>query len=788
MGAPRRVALALLALPFELLALGVVAVALPLLLSLPRLDGTVAVTGLREPVLVERDAFGIPTIRAANERDLYFGLGFVHAQDRLWQMEFHRRLGQGRLAEILGPAALPSDRLMRTLGLYRRAEADVAALDPSARELVEAYVAGVNAAIAARAVLPPEFLIFGLRPEPWRPADTLVWARVMALDLENDWQRELLRARLLGALGPERYADLWPSPAIRQAEAGGAAAFAALAEALSDLGRDGGASNGWVVAGERTASGAPLLANDPHLRLQMPGLWYLVRLRTPTLAVSGATLPPLGAVVIGRNREIAWGFTATGADTQDLFLEELDAEGRRYRTADGWAELERRTETLAVRDGTPVTMEVRATRHGPLISDLAPGLAELAGPRRGLALAWTALRGPDRSVSAGLALARARDWGEARAALERFDAPVQNLLFADRKGRIALRVVGRVPRRGRGDGTLPVPGWDPAYDWRGILPFEALPEYLDPPSGRLVNANERIGDGNEGTRLARFWPPPLRADRIRALLDATAPLTVADMARIQLDIRSGLFPLFRDWLLAARPRDRGARELWDALAAWDGRMDPTRPEPLVFAAWYRALAETVYADELGDLFAAYRDIRADFLRRVWTVRPVWCDDVRTPAVEDCVEASRRAFAAALDEPRARWGEDWRRWRWGRAHPARLAHPLLDGVPLLGRLFGWSPASPGGATTVNVARWRPARPFAAVHGPGLRLVADLASPETALAVIAGGQSEHPFSPHYDDLARRWLAGELVALGDASAAPPRHVLLLRPTPVDNYELKP
>ncbi len=508
----------------------------------------------------------------------------------------------------------------------------------------------------------------------------------------------------------------------------------------------------------------------------MPPPWYLLRLETPEFTVAGASLPPLGLVVVGRNREIAWGFTATGADTQDLFLEELDATGRRYRTPTGWVPLERRRERIAVRGGEPETLWIRETRHGPLISDLVPA-ADLAGEGRALALAWTALRGDSRTVAAGLALARARDWRKARAALERFDSPVQNFLYADRTGRIALRVAGRVPRRSGGDGTLPVPGWDAAYDWRGVVAFDELPEILDPPSGRVVNANESIADRRSGS-LARFWPSPLRARRIGELLDRGPPLDPAAMAAIQLDLRSGLSALFRDWLLTARPRDARERELLAAVAAWDGEMAAGRPEPLIFAAWYRALAEAVYGDELGDLFVAYRDVRARFMERVWRQRRVWCDDLRTPFREDCVDAAGRALATAVDGLTAAFGGDWRRWRWGAAHPARLVHALFADLPFLGRLFGWTPPSPGGPTTVNVGRWSPARPFAAIHGPGLRLVADLASADALLVALAGGQSEHPLSPHYDDLARRWLAGAHLRLPAAPDGGPRRVLRLDP----------
>ena len=445
--------------------------------SLPRLDGRLALPGLHGTVTVARDAFGIPRISAGDEHDGYFALGFVHAQDRLWQMEAQRRVGAGRLAELVGEPGLPSDRFMRTLGLYRLAEATYRDLDPPVRAAIDAYGEGVNAWLSTRdRPLPPEFQLLGATPEAWRPADTLVWGKLMALQLAGNWRDELLRARLAARLPPERMRVLWPEGAAAEGPTiqGLGDTAGALLAGLPEVVMPRLASNIWVVSGALSETGKPILANDPHLALQAPILWYLATLSVPGLEVSGATVPGVPFHLMGHNRGMAWGFTTTSSDTMDLFIERLEGADA-YLTPDGPQPLETRPETIRVKDRPDVVITVRTTRHGPLVTD-----ALTQPPPLPMALAAAALAPGDRTVQAMWKLNRATGWDEFVAAMADFHAPQQNVAMAAIDGTIGIYSPGRVPIRRQGDGTVPRPGWTGEFDWTGWIPFDQLPHARDP--------------------------------------------------------------------------------------------------------------------------------------------------------------------------------------------------------------------------------------------------------------------------------------------------------------------
>jgi penicillin amidase len=527
-------------------------------------------------------------------------------------------------------------------------------------------------------------------------------------------------------------------------------------------------SNVWVVDGSRTLSGRPLLANDPHLPLQAPGPWYLAHLEAPGLGVIGATLPALPFVVLGRNRDVAWGFTNTGSDTQDLFIERLDPDDPgRYRTPEGFRPFAVRQETIGVRGEAPVVLTVRETRHGPVVSDLVPGAADAAGAGHVLALAWTQLRDEDPTVEVGFAIATSRDAAGFAAAVTAYQGAQQNMAFADRRGRIGMASPGLVPIRRRGDGRLPQPGWSGEFDWLGTIPQDALPRRLDPAGGLLLNANNRLVGADYPYLLARDWDPDLRARRLEALLAPAKDLDVAAFAAVQLDLVSTLALDFLPQLLAVAPETPQEREILAALAAWDRRMPAERPEPLVFAAWYRALAAAIYADELGPLFSAYRGLRPDFMRHVFRDAPRWCDDIGTAAVETCRERAGLAFRTALRRLQAAYGPDWRKWRWGAAHPAVMAHRPLDESGLLHALFTITRPVGGDGSTINVALADAAGDdafFPVVHAATYRAIYDLSSPdgEGSRYVAATGQSGHPFSPHYRDLSALWRFGNYLPM--------------------------
>ncbi|MSQ63399.1 MAG: penicillin acylase family protein [Betaproteobacteria bacterium] len=745
--------------------------------SLPQSRGEFRLAGLSAPAEILRDRYGIPHIFAGNLADASFALGFIHAQDRLWQMEMNRRIASGRLAEIVGPGALETDRFVRTLGVRRAAEANLRTLDTETRALLEAYAAGVNAFLASDPVLPLEFWLTGARPEPWSPADSIAWVKMMAWDLGGNWRNELLRMRLARNLPLARIHELLPPypgdpvPVI-----------ADLKELYSSMERDavrlarfvpdneGLGSNNWVVSGARSASGKPLLANDPHLGLTAPSVWYFAHLSAPGLTAIGATLPGVPAVILGRNERIAWGMTNTGSDVQDLYIEKLDAAGG-YLAPEGPRAFQVIDETINVKGAESEKLRVRISRHGPVISDVMRTAQDLAPRGHVIAFAWTALAEDDRSMQAALRFARAREWDGFLAAARDFHSPQQNIVYADIEGNIGFVAAGRVPQRKPGNdlkGMAPAPGWQAKYDWAGYIPFEQLPRSFNPESGAVVTANHRITPPGYPHFISSDWQPPYRAERIQQLLDATPKHGVNSFARIQADVVSLAMRELLPKLLATRPRSEEARKALALLAKWDGAMAPERAEPLIAWAWWRELTRAIYADELGDAFHQNWLARAVFLGNVLSgdaERARWCDDVRTPALETCEEALALSLEAALADLAKRYGSDQARWRWGEAHLARHQHRPFGRQPLLAGLFDINVPSPGDAYTVNVGRNNlndEAQPFANRHAASLRAIYDLSDLEKSLYIHSGGQSGNILSDHYKAFSEAWAKNEYIPM--------------------------
>ena len=758
----------------------------------PRHAGSASLPGLDRPVEVLRDADAVPHIFAANEADAYYALGYVHAQDRLWQMESMRRLGSGRLAELFGTRfgdwTLRLDRLTRTLGFHRRAQESYALLSPEAKRALEAYAKGVNAYIATRAeALPIEFQLLRHEPEPWKPADSLVWGKLMALQLAGNYREELARARLAQTLSVQQVRDLYPddppgSPVTLAAGLEGLRFDKAESLLAPPLGFDL-ASNEWVLAGSRTATGKPILANDPHLGLEAPVLWYLARIVTPTHTITGATAPGMPFHALAHNGQVAWGFTNTHSDVQDLFVERVDArDSDRYLTPQGSEPFTTRTEIIKVSGHADEVLSVRETRHGPVISELE-GVGG-ASPGHVLSLAWAGLREPDTTADALYRLNHARSAAEVRAALARHVTPQQNVVYADTAGSIGFIVPGLAPVRRRGDGTLPVPGWDGEHDWAGFIPFEALPQTVNPPSGQVVNANNAVVGPGYPYQLAAHWPEPLRAARIQQMLTGGA-FSVDDVAAQQLDVTSLAAKELLPLMTAVQATEGTAAEAAGMLKAWDGRMDRTRPEPLIFEAWFRALNRALFGDELGPLFGEFFWQQTQTVKHALTSRPAWCDDVTTPKAETCADVLRASLDTALAELSSRHGPKPGAWRWGAEHVAALPHPLLSRLPLVGRWFGLAVETDGDSFTVNRGTTRfsdAAAPYAHVHGAGYRAVYDLADLANSRYVIATGQSGNPLSPHWGDFVERWRDGGTVRMAgdrDTLAKAGAQILTLKPS---------
>ncbi len=764
--------------------------------SLPQLEGEIVLPGLVAPVEVVRDAEGIPHVFAAHERDAHFALGFLHAQDRLWQMELQRRLAAGRLSEVLGERTFETDKLMRTLGLARMAERIAGKLDAPTLASLEAYARGVNAYLERDPVLPPEFLALRVTPERWRVEDSLGWMLVMAWDLSGNWRSELARLRLSAKLSPEQLAqflapppgeDPKPLPDFRALYPPVEDAARRLLAASPDPGEAHG-SNNWVLAGSRTASGKPLLANDPHLGLQAPAIWYLAHLESPQGRVAGATLPGLPYVVLGRNANLAWSMTTTLGDTQDLFVERLskDLPGH-YDTPDGPRPFTVREERVLV-GSQARSFLVRETRHGPVLSDAVASAAGATPRGYVLALAWSALDEGNATARAGLEMNRAINAPDFVLALQDFHAPQQSIVYADRDGRVGFVAPVRLPVR-RPDneamGRVPVPGWDAKYDWQGFAPFEQLPRASDPPSGVLVTANNRIVPPGFRPFLTTDWMPPYRAERIAALLAAQEKHDLASMRRIQGDAQSALARAMLPVLLAAKPETEGGRRALALATGWDGVMRGDSPAPLVFAAWYRELTRLVYADELGELFRDFWDQRAAFMIAVMTGEAsAWCDDVTTAAPETCPQLASRALDLAAADLERRFG-DASGWRWGEAHRAASDHRPFGAVPWLARWFNLPVPTPGDTYSVNVGHTHlkdDDRPFANRHAASLRAIYDLADLDRSLFMQSTGQSGNRLSPWYGNFAERWAAVDYVTIPTAREAirEPKRLVLAPPPP--------
>jgi penicillin amidase len=765
--------------------------------SLPQTDGTLTVSGLIQPVTIVRDDDGIPHIRAETATDAYFALGFVHAQDRLWQMESVRRAGQGRLAEIIGKPALASDRFARTLGYERLARASLAQLSPEARAAVDAYTAGVNAWLNTHSgTLPLEFVALRYTPEPWRPEDCLIWGKLMATRLSN-WPVLIARLNYAAILTPDDLTDLFPpysanSPLTVDDALGQHASLDGNRTRVTDhrsgvlplIGAEPSvpaeASNAFVLSGWRTESGKPLLANDPHLGFDAPNLWYLARIDTPDLTLAGATVPGVPFLIIGHNGHVSWGFTTTGAETDTVFAERLDGtDGTRVVGPNGPETLSIRNETIAVSGGEPERLTVRESRHGPILSDIIPipGL----GPGEIAALNSPSFRPDDRTSEAFYRINHAESAEAFRTALRDFQSPMQNAVFADAAGMTGFLTAGRMPIRDGEPDTGLRPGWIDAGDDR-FVPFEELPQVLDPPHGQIVNANNKVvGDGYSHF-LGTFWAGAERAERIEELLSAEKLFDVPTLASIQTDAVSlgarELLPQILPSLADAGLDDRAVLAR-DRLTQWDGRMSRDRPEPLIYHAWVAALARSLAATRgHGDNPAAAATIaRPATLLRILNAPERWCAAIPTENAgadksSSCQPLVAGAFATAIDDLAKTFGDDPSRWRWGDAHRAVFAHRLFATIPFLDRLTTVDVATDGDDDTVNRGTvgfgaragsffYHPPL-YPGAHGPGLRTIMDLADLDGSLFMQATGQSGNPLSSHYRDLAERWAAGRYVLL--------------------------
>ncbi|KMK66967.1 penicillin acylase family protein [Puniceibacterium sp. IMCC21224] len=768
--------------------------------SLPDYDKTLAVSGLTADLEIVRDNSDVPHIMAASDRDAFFGLGYVHAQDRLWQMTLLRRTAQGRLSEIFGTRTLETDKLLRRLDLYPLAVQSVAAQDPRTRDALESYAAGVNARIAeinadslGRGA--PEFFLFNAPLSPWQPADSIAVVKLMALQLSGQMGEEVLRARtslLLPDL--DRLADILPDIPGQ-----GVAALPEYAALFPDLpryanaqspGQDmlmpvqprglSGASNAWAAAPSRSASGGTLLANDPHLGLTAPSIWYLARMQLSSGGVIGGSIPGIPAIMVGRSENLGWGLTSSYLDDQDLYIEELNPENpEEYRTPDGFKRFVTRRSIIDIKGAAPVTLTLRWTDNGPVLSGSDFGLSTITPPGHVASLAWTALSSRDTSVSAAVGLMHAASVAEALDVSAAYIAPSQNLTLID-ADTIALKTVGAMPRRDAGHqskGRMPSPGWIASNRWQGVLPYSANPEFVAPSGGIVGNTNNKIVDRPFPLHVSFDWGDSQRIMRWEGLMQGREVHTRDSFIEAQLDTVSitarALLPLIGAdlWFTGeAAPDGTPERQRQRALALlanWNGEMNEHLPEPLIYAAWLRALQDRLIRDDLGPLADKFDHVEPLFIERVYRDvdgAAAWCDILRSAAKETCSDISRLALDDALVWIGETYGPALESLRWGDAHQATHDHPVLGDVPVLRYFVNIRQSTSGGDNTLERGRTsgKDPAPFQNVHAAGYRGVYDFADPDSSVYINATGQSGHFLSRHYDDLGELWRRGEYIPM--------------------------
>ncbi|MDE9364241.1 penicillin acylase family protein [Luteipulveratus sp. YIM 133132] len=821
--------------------------------SFPQLDGTIHLRDLSGPVEVVRDGQGVPQIYADTSEDLFRAQGFVTAQDRFFQMDVVRRAASGRLAALVGEPGVDSDKVTRTLGWRRVAQQELGLLQPDTQRYLRAYTDGVNSYLERRGTpsrVSTEYVVLGLSVpgkaiEPWTPVDSLVYLKALAWDLKGNYDTELLRARLSAVLTPRQVTSLFPAydatrrPPILSAadwspttqatttqppatttgstttprppvaaltavpaavpasyDTGQVGALTAAARTLDSVpviaGRgEGLGSNSWVVSGRFTTTGKPMLANDPHLGLALPSIWYQTGLHCRTLSaacqydVSGFTMPGLPGVVIGHNSRIAWGFTNLNPDVTDLYLEKVT--GASYERDGIRVPLKVRRERIAVAGGSPVDITVRETVHGPLLSDADDAVREAGQKghvpgtdpsRYDVALAWTALS-PGRTADALFGMGRAHSWAEFRSAAMDFAAPSQNMVFADTEGNIGYQAPGVVPIRrssvaGSPPGFWPAPGWRSEFDWQGYVPYDRLPSRLNPPEGMIVTANNAVTTATS-PYLTTEWAPGYRSSQIlHRLQQATAggrKISVDDMTRIQMDSTN---PFARSLVRLLLRIDLGGddftRDGQQLLRGWD-YTTPASGRQSAAAAYYNAVWRRVLDltfEELPKDLAPTGSARDQAVVEDLLQRPTdpWWDDVRTPAVtERRDEILRRALQEARLDLTREMGKDPGEWTWGQVHRLELKHVVLGGDGVPGIVHAAVNEGPwgldGGQAVVNANAWDASKGFEVGAGPSMRMVVDLADLDRSRWVLLGGQSGHPFDGHYNDQSAAWRSGRTFA---------------------------
>lgn len=786
-----------------MLVLAVLAVMLVYFLasrSLPEYEKTLETKGVRAPVEIVRDNANVPHIFGETDADVFFALGYAHAQDRLWQMVTLRRTAQGRLSEVFGVATLPVDKLVRRFDFYSLSVQSVQHQDKRTAAALRSYANGVNTRIDEinRESLgrgAPEMFLFPNPVAPWQPADSIAIQKLMALQLSGHLEEEVIRARTSLLLPDEnRLADILP-----EAPGTGVAALPEYATLVPNVPRFAastpmpehglspfhnralaGASNAWAAAPSRSASGGTLLANDPHLGLSAPSIWYLARLDLSSGGVIGGTIPGIPTILTGRSESLGWGLTSAYVDDQDIFIEELNPDNpEEYRTPDGFKPFVTRKSIINIADEKPVTLTLRWTENGPVLPGSHYNLGAVTPGGHVAALGWTALSARDTSMSAAVGIMYANSVRQAMDAAADYISPAQNLTLADTET-VALKTIGAIPRRSdqhQSQGRMPALGWMARNQWQGRMPYASNPQFISPRGGIVGNTNNKTVERPFPQHVSFVWGDTQRVQRWQRLMQGRQVHTRDSFVEAQLDTVSftarALLPLIGAdlWFTGnAAPEgtpERLRQRALSLLAEWNGEMNEHLPEPLIYSAWLRALQVRLIQDELGPLAQEFTHVEPLFLERVYRNvlgAGIWCDVIQSAPVETCTDMARLALDDALVWISEKYGTQLESLRWGDAHQATHDHQVLGEVPLLRFFVNIRQSTSGGDNTLLRGRTsgQDPDPFQNVHGAGYRGVYDFADPDSSVFVISTGQSGHFLSRYYDDMAQLWRRGEYVPM--------------------------
>lgn len=770
--------------------------------SLPEYDGKVKLSGLISEVNIYRDSFAIPLISASNDEDLAFALGYVHAQERLFQMDLARRAGEGKLSEVFGSKTIPFDKMFRTLGLYKIVEATYPKLNPLSKKILAAYSKGVNSFIEnSKGKYPIEFDVLGYDPYPWKPEHSLLIAKLMAWELNISWWSDIAFSNLIQKVGVDKAKELLPdypenAPTIIPREI---SSYAHIGNELINLDRQFRefmgttgthiGSNNWVINGNISKSNKPIIANDPHLGFTLPGKWYFTVLRSNDWNAEGFTIPGLPAIVIGKNENIAWAMTNVMADDSDFYVEKIDSSGQKYFVNNQLRDIVSNSDSFAVKDSSYYKFTIRKTHRGPIISDVhAFNILYPEGDGRvssTISMRWTAFEFSDEMYAA-ISLNKAKNWNDFKEALRYFTAPGQNFIYADKSGNIGYVCAARLPLRSNSSPTLIYDGSTDVNDWKGFVPYDEMPKFFNPTQNFIATANNKTVS-NFRYHISNVWEPPSRIVRITELLRSKKFHSKEDFKNYQMDFFSPyakeIVPYILNAFNGVKVNDRNLKTALELLDNWDFEMAASSQVPTIYLYFYHRLIKNIFEDELGeDLLKEYVFL-ANIPYRIISKylkenSSSFFDDINTNKVETRDDIVRKSLVDALTDLEEKFGADISIWQWGKIHKVRFKHIFSGASAILDNLINIGPFEIGGdGTTVfnteysfneiyererDLKKPHRSEPYQNILGPSMRYIYDFGDPEYFYMILPTGQAGHFLNPHYKDMTKKWLKGEYIKI--------------------------